>query len=84
MDRLYWVDSLLAQIGSISIVGIGRETFTKIGQITQPYSLTVYSGNILNIKFHYGIDAIEVPNLTFIYTTVRLNTRFRLVAWVWV
>uniref|UniRef100_A0A3B3E196 Low-density lipoprotein receptor-related protein 2 n=1 Tax=Oryzias melastigma TaxID=30732 RepID=A0A3B3E196_ORYME len=43
MDRLYWVDSLLAQIGSISIVGIGRETFTKIGQITQPYSLTVYS-----------------------------------------
>lgn len=48
MDKLYWVDSLLDQIGSIGIVGIGRQTFTNIGQITQPYSLTVYSGNLLD------------------------------------
>ncbi|XP_054913786.1 low-density lipoprotein receptor-related protein 2 isoform X1 [Poeciliopsis prolifica] len=43
MDRLYWVDSLLDQVGHISIHGTDRKTFTNIGQITQPYSLTVYS-----------------------------------------
>uniref|UniRef100_A0A3P8TS06 Low density lipoprotein receptor-related protein 2b n=1 Tax=Amphiprion percula TaxID=161767 RepID=A0A3P8TS06_AMPPE len=43
-DRLYWVDSLLDQIGHIDIEGTDRKTFTNIGQITQPYSLTVYSG----------------------------------------
>uniref|UniRef100_A0A3Q2DHQ2 EGF-like domain-containing protein n=1 Tax=Cyprinodon variegatus TaxID=28743 RepID=A0A3Q2DHQ2_CYPVA len=43
MDRLYWVDSLLDQVGHISIEGTDRQTFTSIGQITQPYSLTVYS-----------------------------------------
>uniref|UniRef100_A0AAQ5Z5D7 Low-density lipoprotein receptor-related protein 2 n=1 Tax=Amphiprion ocellaris TaxID=80972 RepID=A0AAQ5Z5D7_AMPOC len=42
-DRLYWVDSLLDQIGHIDIEGTDRKTFTNIGQITQPYSLTVYS-----------------------------------------
>lgn len=46
MDRLYWVDSLLDQIGHISIEGTDRQTFTNIGQITQPYSLTVYSGDL--------------------------------------
>lgn len=44
MDRLYWVDSLLDQIGHIGIEGYNRQTFTDIGQITQPYSLTIYSG----------------------------------------
>lgn len=44
MDRLYWVDSLLDQIGHIDLEGNDRQMFTDIGQITQPYSLTVYSG----------------------------------------
>ncbi|XP_053722161.1 low-density lipoprotein receptor-related protein 2 [Synchiropus splendidus] len=43
MERLYWVDSLLDQIGHINIHGADRQTFSNIGQITQPYSLTVYS-----------------------------------------
>uniref|UniRef100_A0A8C6P698 Low density lipoprotein receptor-related protein 2b n=1 Tax=Nothobranchius furzeri TaxID=105023 RepID=A0A8C6P698_NOTFU len=47
MDRLYWVDSLLDQIGHIGIEGTDRQTFTNIGQITQPYSLTVYSGDVM-------------------------------------
>lgn len=44
MDRLYWVDSQLDQIGHIHIHGSDRQTFTGIGEITQPYSLTVYAG----------------------------------------
>lgn len=48
MDRLYWVDSLLDQIGSIGTEGLDRQTFTNIGQITQPYSLTIYSGGFPN------------------------------------
>lgn len=44
MDRLYWVDSQLDQIGHIDIQGSDRQTFTNIGQITQPFSLTVYAG----------------------------------------
>lgn len=43
-DRLYWVDTLLDQIGHIDIEGSDRKTFTNIGQITQPYSLTIYTG----------------------------------------
>ncbi|TDG98033.1 hypothetical protein EPR50_G00214030 [Perca flavescens] len=43
MDRLYWVDSQLDQIGHIGIEGYDRQTFTNIGQITQPYSLTIFS-----------------------------------------
>ncbi|KAF3853604.1 hypothetical protein F7725_014292, partial [Dissostichus mawsoni] len=43
MDRLYWVDYQLEQIGHIGIEGYDRQTFTNIGQITQPYSLTIYS-----------------------------------------
>ncbi|KAM9425856.1 low-density lipoprotein receptor-related protein 2 [Pholidichthys leucotaenia] len=43
MDRLYWVDALLQQIGLIGIQGNDRQTFTNIGQITQPYSLTIYA-----------------------------------------
>lgn len=49
MDRLYWVDSLLDQIGHIGIEGFDRQTFSNIGQITQPYSLTVYSGGCLGL-----------------------------------
>ncbi|XP_047465711.1 low-density lipoprotein receptor-related protein 2 [Mugil cephalus] len=43
MDRIYWVDSLLDQIGHVDTQGHDRQTFTNIGQITQPYSLTIYS-----------------------------------------
>ncbi|CAG12634.1 unnamed protein product [Tetraodon nigroviridis] len=42
-DRLYWVDSQLDQVGHIDIQGSDRQTFTNIGEITQPYSLTVYT-----------------------------------------
>ncbi|XP_028331825.1 low-density lipoprotein receptor-related protein 2 [Gouania willdenowi] len=42
-DKLYWVDYLLDQIGVIYIGGNDRQTFTNIGQITQPYALAVYS-----------------------------------------
>lgn len=44
MDRLYWVDSQLDQVGHIDIQGSDRQTFINIGEITQPYSLTVYAG----------------------------------------
>lgn len=43
-NRLYWVDDQLDQIGHIDIQGSDRQTFTNIGEITQPYSLTVYTG----------------------------------------
>lgn len=43
-NRLYWVDYQLDQIGHIDIQGSDRQTFTNIGEITQPYSLTVYTG----------------------------------------
>uniref|UniRef100_A0A672JBW6 Low density lipoprotein receptor-related protein 2b n=1 Tax=Salarias fasciatus TaxID=181472 RepID=A0A672JBW6_SALFA len=49
MDRLYWVDSLLDQVGSIRTDGGDRQMFTNIGQITQPFSLTVYSGETKGI-----------------------------------
>lgn len=45
-DRLYWVDYQLEQIGHIDIQGSDRQTFTHIGEITQPYSLTVYAGGL--------------------------------------
>lgn len=47
MDRLYWVDSQLDQIGHISFEGYDRQTFSNIGQITQPYSLTIYTGHFV-------------------------------------
>ena len=50
MDRVYWVDSLLDQIGHIGILGYDRQVFTNIGQITQPYSLTIYSGGFLTLS----------------------------------
>lgn len=49
MDRLYWVDSQLDQIGHIDIQGNDRQTFTNIGQITEPFSLTVYTGGLLGL-----------------------------------
>uniref|UniRef100_A0A665WHY5 Low density lipoprotein receptor-related protein 2b n=1 Tax=Echeneis naucrates TaxID=173247 RepID=A0A665WHY5_ECHNA len=48
MDRLYWVDSLLDQIVHIGIEGLDKQIFSNIGQITQPYSLTIYSGGSPN------------------------------------
>ncbi|KAK0146057.1 Low-density lipoprotein receptor-related protein 2 [Merluccius polli] len=43
VDRLYWADALLDQIGLISIHGYDRRTFSNIGQITQPYGLTIHA-----------------------------------------
>lgn len=46
MHRLYWVDSQLDVVGHIDFQGSDRQTFTSIGEITQPFSLTVYKGGI--------------------------------------
>lgn len=43
------MDSQLDQIGHIDFQGSDRQTFTNIGQITQPFSLTVYAGGFLGI-----------------------------------
>uniref|UniRef100_A0A671UNK4 Low density lipoprotein receptor-related protein 2b n=1 Tax=Sparus aurata TaxID=8175 RepID=A0A671UNK4_SPAAU len=40
---LYWVDAELKQVGHISVYGTDRQTFTNLGQITQPFSLTIYT-----------------------------------------
>uniref|UniRef100_A0AAY5KVE9 EGF-like domain-containing protein n=1 Tax=Esox lucius TaxID=8010 RepID=A0AAY5KVE9_ESOLU len=40
-NRLYWVDALLDQIGHVDINGYDRQMFSYIGQITQPFSLTI-------------------------------------------
>uniref|UniRef100_A0A3B4ZUY4 Low-density lipoprotein receptor-related protein 2-like n=1 Tax=Stegastes partitus TaxID=144197 RepID=A0A3B4ZUY4_9TELE len=42
-DRLYWVDSFLDQIGHTDLEGNDRQTFSNLGQITEPLSLTVYA-----------------------------------------
>lgn len=42
-DRLYWVDAQLLVVGHIHIHGHDRQTLSNVGQITQPFSLTVYS-----------------------------------------
>lgn len=44
MDKLYWVDALLDRIEFVGIDGSGRQAFSNIGQITQPFSLTIHSG----------------------------------------
>lgn len=46
MRRLYWVDSQLDLVGHIDFQGNDRQTFTSLGEITQPFSLTVYKGGI--------------------------------------
>lgn len=53
-DRLYWVDSQLDQIGNIDIQGSDRQTFTNIGEITQPYSLTVYAGEFYDDRIIFN------------------------------
>lgn len=49
MHRLYWVDSQLDHVGHVDFQGNDRQTFTNIGQITQPFSLTVYKGEFLSL-----------------------------------
>lgn len=53
MRILYWVDSQLDQVGHIDFQGNDRQTFTSIGEITQPFSLTVYNGGICHFLFLY-------------------------------
>lgn len=45
------MDNQLNQIGHIDFQGTDRQTFTDIGQITQPYSLTVFTGGLLGLLF---------------------------------
>lgn len=68
MDRLYWVDSLLDQIGHISVEGTDRQTFTNIGQITQPYSLTVYSGDLTEHMHCTHIHSFSSVYVNIFYT----------------
>lgn len=49
MHRLYWVDSQLDHVGHVDFQGNDRQTFTNIGEITQPFSLTVYKGEFLSL-----------------------------------
>nr|XP_046225254.1 LOW QUALITY PROTEIN: low-density lipoprotein receptor-related protein 2 [Oncorhynchus gorbuscha] len=42
-DRLYWADALLDQIGHVGIDGYDRQKFSNIGQITQPFSITIHA-----------------------------------------
>lgn len=48
-DRLYWVDAQLLLVGHIHIHGHDRQTLSNIGQITQPFSLTVYAGEFFGV-----------------------------------
>lgn len=61
-DRLYWVDSQLDQIGHIDIQGSDRQSFTNIGEITQPYSLTVYAGGLYDdrIILYYSLPWLQI------------------------
>lgn len=43
-DRLYWADALLDQVGHVGIDGYDRQMFSNIGQITQPFSITIHAG----------------------------------------
>lgn len=62
MDRLYWVDSQLDQIGNIDIQGSDRQSFTNIGEITQPYSLTIYAGGFYDdwIIFYSCLPRLQI------------------------
>ncbi|XP_057682782.1 low-density lipoprotein receptor-related protein 2 [Corythoichthys intestinalis] len=42
-NRLYWADALFDQISHVNFEGNNRETFSNLGQITNPYSMTLYS-----------------------------------------
>ncbi|XP_076154846.1 low-density lipoprotein receptor-related protein 2 [Alosa pseudoharengus] len=46
MDRLYWVDALLDRIEFVGMDGSDRQAFSNIGQITQPFSLTIHSDHL--------------------------------------
>lgn len=58
MNRVYWVDAQLDQIGHVAIDGYDRQTFTNIGQITQPFSLTIYSGGSPGRRLHFTITVL--------------------------
>ncbi|MBN3296498.1 LRP2 protein, partial [Amia calva] len=45
-DRIYWVDALLDKIEHSDLSGSDRRTFSNIGQITDPFSLTIHSDNL--------------------------------------
>lgn len=65
-DRLYWVDSQLDQIGHINIQGSDRQTFTNIGEITQPYSLTVYAGGFYDNRIVFFFTLVS-PGYTAVF-----------------
>uniref|UniRef100_W5N103 Low-density lipoprotein receptor-related protein 2 n=1 Tax=Lepisosteus oculatus TaxID=7918 RepID=W5N103_LEPOC len=42
VDRIYWVDALLDRIEHSDLNGLDRRTFSNLGQITHPYSLSLH------------------------------------------
>lgn len=73
MDRLYWVDYQLDQIGHIGIQGYDRQTFTNLGQITQPYSLTVYTGGFSSLSITFFLQLCDLYLYDFIFLTSGLT-----------
>lgn len=62
------MDSQLDQIGHINIQGSDRQTFTNIGEITQPYSLTVYAGGFYDrIVFFVFFLTLVNPDYTAVF-----------------
>lgn len=62
------MDFQLDQIGHINIQGSDRHTFTNIGEITQPYSLTVYAGGFYDrIVFVLFFFALVNPGYTAVF-----------------
>lgn len=59
MDTLYWVDALLDRIEFVGMDGSDRQTFSNIGQITQPFSLTIHLGER---QFHWILKGWYVVN----------------------
>uniref|UniRef100_A0A8C7GPZ6 Low-density lipoprotein receptor-related protein 2 n=1 Tax=Oncorhynchus kisutch TaxID=8019 RepID=A0A8C7GPZ6_ONCKI len=59
-DRLYWADALLDQIGHVGIDGYDRLKFSNIGQITQPFSITIHAGGHSQMMFNSRCNM--VPN----------------------
>lgn len=53
MRMLYWVDSQLEQVGHIDFQGNDKQIFTSIGEITQPFSLTVYKGGLCQFLYFF-------------------------------
>ncbi|XP_036394518.1 low-density lipoprotein receptor-related protein 2 [Megalops cyprinoides] len=46
LNRVYWVDALLNQIEHVGLDGQDRQTFSNIGQITHPFSLTIHTDHL--------------------------------------